>query len=64
MKSIIEQLESEIPQGHWCNNGPRETWCPYFQIHKPTLDEKGNIQSWFCDLTEEYVNRKACGINN
>ena len=54
MKTIIEQLESEIPHGLWCNQGAREEWCPYFKI----INHRG-----FCNLSEEYVERKECEIN-
>ena len=63
MKTIIEQLESEIPHGNWCNQGGKEKWCPYFEIRKPTLSDEGSIQSYFCNLSEEFVTRKECEIN-
>jgi len=54
METIIEHLESKIPHGYWCNNGGRENWCPYFEIKN---------QRYFCNLSEEYVTRKECEIN-
>ena len=47
MKTIVEALEEQIPHGDHCDRK-----CPY-------LLEKGT----FCDLMEEYVTRKECGIN-
>jgi len=60
-KSIIEVLEEEIPPGNWCHN--HNGWCKYHEIKKPTLAENGSIQSYFCHLSEEYVVKKECGIN-
>jgi len=61
MCTIIEQLETEIPKGYWCDNGGKK--CPYLIIEKPHLAKNGTIQSHFCDLLEEYVYRKECGVN-
>jgi hypothetical protein len=61
LKTIIETLEEVIPHGYWCYSGG--AWCKYHEIKKPTLDEKGSIQSNFCHLSEEFVSRKECGIN-
>lgn len=63
MKTILQHLKSQIPTGNWCNNGARKDWCPYFEIKKPSLSKNGSIQSNFCNLMEEYVVRKECGIN-
>ena len=61
MQTVIEALEKEIPKGRCCHSGG--SWCKYHEIKKPTLDDKGSIQSYFCHLSEEFVNRKMCGIN-
>lgn len=61
MLTIIEKLEQEIPHGHWCHSS--SGWCPYHEIKKPVINEKGTIQSYFCNLMEEFVNRKKCEIN-
>ena len=63
VKNIIEELETIIPFGNWCNNGKRESWCPFFEMRKPTLSENGTIQSYYCHLLEEYVTKKECEIN-
>jgi len=61
MKTIIRALEEEIPKGYWCRaNGE---WCKYHEIKKPTLDHRGSIQSNYCHLSEEFVLKKMCGIN-
>ncbi len=61
MKTITEALATQIPQGHWCQNGGDR--CPYLTVEKPSLSKNGLLQSYFCDLMEEYVLRKECGIN-
>jgi hypothetical protein len=58
MKKIIEHLEAQIPKGHWCEG------CPYFEIKEITMTINGRIRHWFCNLSEEYINRKECEINN
>ena len=63
MKTIIEELESQIPEGTWCNNGGEKNWCKYFEMKKPTLSQNGSIQCHYCNLMEEYVTRKECDIN-
>ena len=60
MLTIIEALEKEIPHGNWCHGNGE--WCKYHEIKKPTI-ENGIIKSYFCHLSEEFVNRKMCGIN-
>ena len=61
MKSIIESLAEEVPNGNWCHN--KGKWCKYHEIKKPELDEQGRIKGYYCHLQEEFVNRKICGIN-
>ena len=61
MQTIIDCLEKEIPKGYWCHN--HNGWCKYHEIKKPSLAANGTIQSYFCHLQEEFVNRKKCGIN-
>jgi len=63
VKTIVEALEKQIPKGPWCNNGGKDNWCPYFEVKKQTIAEDGSIQSFFCNLLEEFVTRKVCGIN-
>lgn len=65
METILEKLQSEIPPGYWCHgwrNG-QNGWCKYHEIKKPTLSKNGTIQCYFCNLHEEFVNRKICEIN-
>ena len=57
METITEALTQKIPHGYWCDK------CPYLIVEKPHLSKDGSIQSWFCDLMEEYIYRKECGIN-
>ena len=59
MKIIVEQLETEIPHGVWCNNGGMEEWCPYFEVKKPSFSKHGLIQSFFCSLYDEVEHRLA-----
>jgi len=61
MDSIIDALEKEIPQGPWCHN--HNGWCKYHEQKKPTLADNGAIQINYCNLSEEYVNKKECEIN-
>lgn len=63
METITEALEKQIPKGTWCNNGGKDRWCPYFEVKKQTIAADGSIQSFFCNLLEEFVTRKVCGIN-
>ena len=67
MLTIIEAIEIDVPQGYWCHgyikSQDRVGWCKYHQRHKPKLNQFGQIESHFCDLSEEYVNRKECGFN-
>ncbi len=61
MDTITEALKKEIPEGNWCHS--HLGWCKYHEIKKPTLDAKGTIKCYFCNLQEEFINRKTCGIN-
>jgi hypothetical protein len=63
METIVEALEKQIPKGSWCNNGGREGWCCYFEVKKQTFSKDGSIQINYCNLMEEYVTKKMCGIN-
>lgn len=58
--TIIEHLKTQIPHGTWCNNGAKENWCPYFEIHKPKPESQ---EICFCTLHEEYVRTKICDLN-
>lgn len=61
METITQALEREVPHGNWCARGG--TRCKYLEIKKPFVAGNGIIQSYYCRLTDEYVNRKMCGIN-
>ena len=53
MKTIIQELESQIPHGDLCDDK-----CPYLEKHAIKPGFLG-----YCDLMEEPVARKECGIN-
>jgi hypothetical protein len=61
MGKITEKLEEEIPHGHWCHSGGKP--CKYLMCRKPTLNSDGCVQGGYCNLFEECVTRKMCGIN-
>lgn len=54
LKTINEHLKGIVPHGNWCNQGARENWCEYLEMK--------NL-GYYCNLMEEYVSRKECGIN-
>lgn len=65
METIIEALEKQIPKGNWCNNGGTSAgWCPYLVAKEGARNAKGEVVlGYYCNLMEEFIRRKECGIN-
>ena len=64
MITIIEALEEKIPKGKWCNQGGKDKWCEYFETRKAKVAKNGAIQSHYCTMLDEHINKKECGIND